>query len=75
MRPRRERGEIVLTIAVVARSPDDVSKFMDNLEGSGHFAQVGSKVNEFFNQQGQLEATFDTTYTAEGDRPPAGEKR
>jgi Tfp pilus assembly protein PilN len=75
VRPRRERGQLVLTIGVVARSPDDVSTFMDNLEGSGHFAQVGSKVNEFFNQQGQLEATFDTNYTAEGDRPPAGEKR
>jgi hypothetical protein len=32
-------------------------------------------LNEFFNQQGQLEVTFDVFYTGERERPAAEEKR
>jgi len=74
VRPHREKGQLMLTVSVVARSPEDVAQFMENLNETRHFTGVGSKVNEFFNQQGQLEATFEAVYTAEGERPQ-GEKR
>jgi Tfp pilus assembly protein PilN len=62
LRPQVERGQFGITITVVARGVDDLNTFMNNLETSGTFAQVGSAIEERFNDQGQLLATVDATY-------------
>lgn len=74
VRPRAEKGQFMLTIAVVARGAEDLSQFMDNLEGTGAFMQVGSKVEEHVTDDGQLEATLQAVYTP-GSRGPQGTKR
>ncbi len=62
LRPKVERGQFGITITVVARGVDDLNTFMNNLETSGTFAQVGSAIEERFNDQGQLLATVDAVY-------------
>ena len=75
VRPRPEKGQFALTIAVVARAAEDLSQFMDRLEGTGAFRQVGSHVEEHVNDEGQLEATFQAVYTPGTTRGPEGTKR
>ncbi len=75
VRPRAEKGQFVLTIAVVARAAEDLSRFMDNLEGTGAFMQVGSRVEEHVTEEGQLEATLQAVYTPGASRGPIGGKR
>ena len=62
VRPKLERGHIGLTISVVARGVDDLNTFMNNLEATRTFAQVGSGVEERINDQGQLQATVEVVY-------------
>jgi len=69
VRPKVDTSGTVLTIAVVARAVDDVSQFMDNLQKTGAFRAVGSRIEEHVNEQGQLEAVFDAQYL-----PLAGSK-
>jgi Tfp pilus assembly protein PilN len=61
-RPRVERDQFYLTITIVARGADDVSQFMDNLQGTGAFAQVGASLEEHVNEQGQLQAAIQAIY-------------
>jgi Tfp pilus assembly protein PilN len=61
-RSKIEKGQIVLTITIVARGAEDVSSFMDNMERSGVFAQVGATLEERMNEQGQLQASLETIY-------------
>jgi Tfp pilus assembly protein PilN len=66
-RSKVEKGQIVLTITIVARGPEDVSAFMDNMEHSKAFSQVGATLEERVNEQGQLQASLETIYL-----PPVG---
>jgi type IV pilus assembly protein PilN len=62
VRPKVDVNGTTLTIAVVARAVDDVSQFMDNLQKTGSFRSVGSRIEEHITDQGQLEAVFEAVY-------------
>jgi type IV pilus assembly protein PilN len=71
-----ERGEMTLTINVVARSVDDVDLLIRNLEETGSFGDLLS-IEERFNSDGFLEATVQGRYmpspaSAAAQAPPAG---
>src|SRR5438093_7617000 len=59
VRPKVDANGTTLTIAVIARAVDDVSRFMDNLQKTGAFRAVGSRIEEHINEQGQIEALFE----------------
>jgi len=61
-RSRVDKEQIVLTIAIVARDTEDVSKFMDNMKGTGAFTTVGAKFEERTNEDGQLQVQLETIY-------------
>jgi Tfp pilus assembly protein PilN len=61
-RSKVDKGQIVLTIAIVARGPEDVSKFMDSMERSGAFTRVGATLEERMNEEGQLQASLEVIY-------------
>ena len=60
-----KRG-IVFTISAVARSVDDLSQWMEDLEVTGRFGDIGGALEEHFDEQGLLQASVETTYL-----PPA----
>ena len=51
-----QEGRLIITIAVVARSVDDVDAFIEALEGTDAFSDLLSR-EERFNEEGLLEAT------------------
>ena len=61
-RSKIDKGQIVLTITIIARGADDVSKFMDNMERTGSFTHVGATLEERMNEEGQLQASLETIY-------------
>jgi Tfp pilus assembly protein PilN len=61
-RSKIDKGQIILTITIVARGAEDVSSFMDNMERTGVFSQVGATLEERMNEQGQLQASMETIY-------------
>jgi Tfp pilus assembly protein PilN len=63
----KQRG-IVLQIAVVARGEDDISLFMDRLEKTGSFLNVGP-VEEHHDESGMLLAALEATYTPGRGKP------
>jgi len=67
VRPGFDQGKFKVTIAVVARSVDDVNAFMNNLQMTHMFRQVGSAVSERFSESGELLAELGVEYN-----PPAG---
>jgi Tfp pilus assembly protein PilN len=69
VRPRidRERG-IVLTIIVSAKGVDDVNTFIENLEGTGAFANVLS-ADDHADDQGMIEATLVAPYLPSTGKP------
>ena len=72
VRPKLDtkRG-IVLTIAVAARSVDDVSKFMERLETTGAFANLYT-LEEHFDEQGLLLSVLETGYVPGGSKAKPG---
>jgi Tfp pilus assembly protein PilN len=62
VRPQIERGQFELGITVVARGVDDVSQFMERLLKSGAFTNVGSQIEEHFNEDGQIVANLGVVY-------------
>jgi Tfp pilus assembly protein PilN len=69
VRPHIEKDRrIVLTITVLARGVDDIDLFMENLEATGAFVGLGSRLEERVNDAGRVEATIQAVYVA---RPPA----
>ena len=62
VRPKVDASGTTLTISVIARAVDDVSQFMDNLQKTGAFRAVGSRIEEHMNEQNQLEAVFEAIY-------------
>jgi len=65
VRPRIDKGEFQLSIAIVARSVDDISQLMERLERTGLFKDVGKSYAERVNEQGQIQATLDVSYVPE----------
>jgi Tfp pilus assembly protein PilN len=61
-RSRVDKGQIVVTLAIVARGAEDVSRLMDNLERTGAFTRVGATLDERVNEQGQLQASLQMIY-------------
>jgi type IV pilus assembly protein PilN len=62
VRPKVDRKNgTTLTIIVVGRTIEDVSRFMENLEATGAFGHTESK-EERINEDGLLAATIETTY-------------
>jgi Tfp pilus assembly protein PilN len=63
VRPKVDkRAGTVLTIVVVARSPDDLSQFMDKLEATRAFTELRGTSEERYNDKGLLEGTIETRY-------------
>jgi Tfp pilus assembly protein PilN len=56
-----QEGHVIMTIAVVARSVDDVDAFIEALEGTEAFGDLLSR-EERFNDEGLLEATLRGVY-------------
>lgn len=75
VRPKLDpkRG-ILLTINVVARTVEDVDRFMENLEGTDAFADLLA-VEEHFSEQDLLEAAVETVYVPGNARPAPGAKQ
>jgi Tfp pilus assembly protein PilN len=69
-----EKGGLVLTVNVVARSVDDVDELIRKLEGTGSFSNVLS-VQEQFNTDGMLEATLEGNYLPRPAKPAAPEAK
>ena len=67
VRPDLEQGKFRLKIAVVARGVDDINTFMNNLQTTGMFRQVGSSISERFTDSGEALAELGLEYT-----PPMG---
>ena len=68
VRPKIDKGQFLLTIAIVARSVDDISQLMDRLQGTGAFTKVGSDIQERVNEQGQIQASLDVVYLPDNGR-------
>ena len=65
VRPKIDaRLGIVIGIVVVARGVEDVSKFIENLEGTRAFTRVGA-VEEHFDDAGFLVSTLNANYVPE----------
>ena len=62
LRPKVERGQFGISISVVARGVEELNAFMNSLQTTGTFAQVGEVIEERFNEQGQLQATVEAVY-------------
>jgi hypothetical protein len=67
-------GRLIMTVAVVARSVDDVDAFIEALEGTHAFGDLLAR-EERFNDEGLLEATLRGVYRPAGasaSAEPAG---
>ena len=62
IRSRIEKDQEVLTVQVVARSNEDIDKFMENLEATGVFTDLGRRIDEHVNEQNQMETGLDMLY-------------
>ena len=69
----KERG-IVLNVNIVSRTSDDVDKFMENLEATNAFTELGRHLDERVNDQGLLETTIEMVYIPAGFQPSAERK-
>lgn len=64
IRPRVERdGGVTVSMVVVGRRVEDIDEFMENLEGTGAFADVLS-VEESTTEEGLLQAVLEGRYLA-----------
>jgi Tfp pilus assembly protein PilN len=70
IRSRVEKDQDIVTVQVVARSTDDIDKFMENLEATGAFKDLGRRIDEHVNEQNQMETGLDMLYVPSG-HPPA----
>jgi Tfp pilus assembly protein PilN len=67
VRPDLDQGKFRLKIAVVARSVEDISALMNNLQTTGMFREVGSSISERYTESGEVLAEVGLEYN-----PPAG---
>ena len=74
MKPIVEKnGDVLLTVNVVARSFEDVDKFMNNLESTGAFIDVHPSQDQV-NEQGLTETTLETKYVLPTAQPAEAAK-
>ena len=74
VKPRSDRTHgFVLLITVVARSVDDVSTFMANLEATGAFTNL-RPAEEHINERGELESVLETAYNPPAPKPAAAKE-
>ena len=79
LRPKLDakRG-IVLTIIVFGRDVEDINQFVDNIEATHAFTQL-QKLDERFDEQGELQATIEGVYTpstaSRKEKPAEGTER
>jgi Tfp pilus assembly protein PilN len=62
IKPKTDGGRTSLSLSVLAKSVDDVSRFMENLEATGVFSGVLSRA-ERVGESGQLEVALEAVYT------------
>jgi Tfp pilus assembly protein PilN len=67
VRPNIDEGRFRLRIAVVARGVEDVNQFINRLQKTGMFLQVGSAISERFADDGSLVTDLEVEY-----QPPTG---
>jgi Tfp pilus assembly protein PilN len=67
VRPDLDQGKFRLKITVVSRGVEDINAFMNNLQMTGMFRQVGSSGSERFTDTGEAVAELGLEY-----EPPAG---
>ncbi len=67
VRPDVDQGKFRLKIAIVARGVEGVNTFMNNLQSTGMFRQVGSSISERFTDAGDVQAELGLEYS-----PPTG---
>ena len=67
VKPAVEQGRFRLQISVVARGVDDVNAFMNNLQMTGMFRQVGSAISDRFTDSGEVVTEVGLEYS-----PPTG---
>lgn len=74
MKPTVEKnGDVLLTVNVVARSFEDIEKFMNNLDGTGAFIDVHPSQDQV-NEQGLTETTLETKYVLPTAQPAEAPK-
>jgi Tfp pilus assembly protein PilN len=64
IRSRIDKEQELLTVQVVARSNEDIDKFMGNLEATGAFTDLGRRIDEHVNDENQMETGLDMVYLA-----------
>jgi Tfp pilus assembly protein PilN len=69
----KQRG-IVLQIAAIARSNDDMETFMERLRETGVFPSV-QPIEEHFDEAGLLETSIEATYVPSAKPPAPGAER
>jgi Tfp pilus assembly protein PilN len=74
MKPSVDKdGDVRLTINVVARSFEDIEKFMENLDSTGAFVDVHPSQDQV-NEQGLTETTLETKYVLSTTQPAEAPK-
>ena len=61
--PRVEKGQFLIAMAVIARTPDDLKAFTDALQGTGAFYDVGVATSQR-NDDGTISARIEAGYLA-----------
>ena len=69
IRSRVEKDQDIVTVQVIARSTDDIDKFMENLEATGAFTDLGRRIDEHVNEQNQMETGIDMLYVPLAAKP------
>ena len=69
VRPEVDQGKFRMKITVMARGVDDVNTFMNNLQGTGMFSQVGSAISDRFNDNGEIATELEIEYNPPSGRP------
>jgi hypothetical protein len=72
--PRVEKGDMRVTIGVVARQFDDIDTFMDNLQNTGSFYDVVPRNTERTEDDGTFKADIVAYYLAPNNVLPAAAK-
>ena len=69
VRPEVDQGKFRMKITVVARGVDDVNTFMNNLQATKMFSQVGSAISDRFNDNGEIATELEIEYNPPSGRP------
>jgi Tfp pilus assembly protein PilN len=62
---------ITLGVTVLAQTVDDMNQFLESLQSTGAFTNIGASLEEHINDAGQLEVAFETAYVPHPPTAPA----